>query len=383
MWGAVRMKDLHRDWAAAVRCFDLIIRDRASGGLTAPSTLAQLLSGHTFVIAGPAESFSADVPIWHPSDPADAEFLPIDALYGRYVPEHRSITIYVNRIGQDANRFGAEFEDLLTIVRIHEYFHALVHLGVAIETELADLSALMDRQDDGRRGFIDMRTERFHMIDDESHEFMAQAMTRACLTRFAGSDSERMLAIFDRLEKLQPPHYHVPSHFKERIARVEWPLVLRAARQEADACRPDGFSLRQGLLRLIEEFCERESGLGHLEWSVEVDNAATDRLKRALFADDRAAAVPSAGDQPAFLVDRFAGLKVEVFAREHGMPHFRVKCGEGSANYTIEDCTQLNGALQRQYRVIREWHAAHKQKLIDAWNSSRPSDCPIGEYRGK
>jgi hypothetical protein len=59
-------------------------------------------------------------------------------------------------------------------------------------------------------------------------------------------------------------------------------------------------------------------------------------------------------------VDRIHGLRIEVFAREHPPPHFRVSIGHESANYRISDCSQLNGGLQREYSVIRDWHRAHK-----------------------
>jgi hypothetical protein len=80
------------------------------------------------------------------------------------------------------------------------------------------------------------------------------------------------------------------------------------------------------------------------------------------------------------LIERFHGLRIEVFSNEHPPPHFRVKCAEDSGNYRISDCEQLNGGLRKYHAVIREWHSKHKSKLIAAWNSSRPSDCPVGEY---
>ena len=377
------MTDAHRDWATAVRCFDLMMRDRAPHSFPDPSIATQLQSGHAFVLGAPSENFSEKTPVWLPATPQDAEYLPIDVLYGTYDPKTRVIEIYVNRIGQDAKRFGAEFEELLSIVRLHEYVHALVHLGVPAETATASLSAFSCDQKGDRRTFFDERTGRFLAVDERSHEFIAQAVTYACLSTFGGSGSERMLEIFDRLEKAQPPHYRVPQSVKDGISRVDWSLVLRAARREADVCRPDEFELSQGLVQLALEFCERESRERDREWAMPVDDSAVQTLKQSLRLHDLTAAKAGSADQPEFLVDRFSGLKVEVFAREHGKPHFRVKCGDESANYTIEDCTQLNGGLQRQYRLIREWHATNKQRLIDKWNSSRPSDCPVGAYRGR
>lgn len=80
-------------------------------------------------------------------------------------------------------------------------------------------------------------------------------------------------------------------------------------------------------------------------------------------------------------VARFHGLRIEIFAREHPPPHFRVWCGGETANYRISDCKQLNGGLSRYYPVIRNWHAQNKMKLIDMWNSRRPTGCPVGKYQ--
>jgi len=70
-----------------------------------------------------------------------------------------------------------------------------------------------------------------------------------------------------------------------------------------------------------------------------------------------------------------------VFSNEHPPPHFGVKCGSETANYTIKDCVPLNRELRGYYRAISTWHAENKAKLIEAWNSRRPTDCPVGAYR--
>ncbi len=81
-------------------------------------------------------------------------------------------------------------------------------------------------------------------------------------------------------------------------------------------------------------------------------------------------------------VDRVNGLKIEVFADEHPPPHFRVTYQGLTANYRISDCGQINGGLARFYRNVRRWHTKHKTTLIDAWNQRRPTNCPVGPYRG-
>jgi len=115
------------------------------------------------------------------------------------------------------------------------------------------------------------------------------------------------------------------------------------------------------------------------EWVVEYDeHEAVEALHQALFRVDQEAAGEMAAT--AFLVDRFAGLRVEVFVREYSPPHFRVSCQRLAATFTIRDCSPLKGDLGRYQRVIRAWHEQNKPRLIETWNRLRPSDCPVGKY---
>ncbi len=123
------------------------------------------------------------------------------------------------------------------------------------------------------------------------------------------------------------------------------------------------------------------------EWAIQVDDPQTvAQLRTALnvFELHQRRAETGTRDTLEFLVDRFAGLRVEVFAREHSPPHFRVSVNGETANYRISDCAQLNGGLRRYYSEVRGWHAdaENKQMLIKAWNRLRPTDCPVGEYQG-
>jgi hypothetical protein len=80
-------------------------------------------------------------------------------------------------------------------------------------------------------------------------------------------------------------------------------------------------------------------------------------------------------------VARVGSLKIEVFSNEHPPPHFRVIYNGETANYRIEDCIQINGGLSKFRRNVVKWHAENKDVLIAAWNESRPTDCPVGEYK--
>ena len=80
-------------------------------------------------------------------------------------------------------------------------------------------------------------------------------------------------------------------------------------------------------------------------------------------------------------VARLNGLKIQVFSNEHPPPHFRVESNGETADFSIKDCTRINGGLDQWRKNIHLWHAKNKQSLIEAWNNNRPSDCPVGAYR--
>lgn len=83
-------------------------------------------------------------------------------------------------------------------------------------------------------------------------------------------------------------------------------------------------------------------------------------------------------------VDRFKGLKVEIFSNEHPPPHFRVRFQNSSANFRIDTCALLNGGgeVLKYENNIRLWWRDNKEKLIQFWNERRPSNCPVGRYAG-
>ncbi len=83
------------------------------------------------------------------------------------------------------------------------------------------------------------------------------------------------------------------------------------------------------------------------------------------------------------LVARVNGLKIEVFSNEHPPPHFHVIAPEIDASFSIEDCRLLKGDISSSAaQKVKYWHLHSKPKLIEAWNSSRPTGCTVGPYSG-
>ena len=375
--------DKHVAWADSIRVVNILVNGTSSTGLLDPSVAIPASTGNSFPLVAPRERFS-DEKLRLPPEIGQKELLPIDLLYGRYLPESHTIEIFYSQIDADAPLFGATFGQLLRIVRFHEYAHAILHLGVSGHAVVSQLHQFSENEATVA-DFLSRRTHSFCTINEATHEFLAQAITYGCILQEERQQAEQLLPIFEALEKRQPEHYLLPADVKEIAHRIDWSLVLEAARGDISVYQEPGFSLYEGLRALAKALASpMEAAPPKHEWCVVLDDSdvAVQDLRQAL--SDVDAKLQGTSNDPKlveFLVDRYRGLKIEVFADEHPPPHFRVRCSGEIANYKISDCTQLNGGLARHWRVIRRWHKKHKLDLIHAWDKARPSDCPVGEYR--
>ena len=78
-------------------------------------------------------------------------------------------------------------------------------------------------------------------------------------------------------------------------------------------------------------------------------------------------------------VARVRGLKIEVFAREHPPPHFHVSGGGIDAVFSLTDGAQIQGCIGgRDRALVQWWYARSRSVLIEAWNTTRPANCPVG-----
>lgn len=80
------------------------------------------------------------------------------------------------------------------------------------------------------------------------------------------------------------------------------------------------------------------------------------------------------------LVDRLGKIKIEIYSNEHVPPHFHVSSNGLKASFTIDDCTLLenSGFNGKLIKNIQDWFLHSKDKLIEVWNKTRPSDCVVG-----
>jgi len=246
------------DWATAIRVMDICIRGHQRVVPDdEPTLLVQRITRNPVLCGGATEHFSQHMPVWHPATPDEDGLRPIDVLYGQYDPTTRSIKIFVNRINQDAKTFGAEPDELLELVRIHEHAHAVIHLGSRADDVHRDLSDFGQSNKTDWSKFLSERTSWFTGFSLELHEFLAQALTYASVCGLSSQQrSARLRELFDALEAKQPAYYRLSSSVKDRAALAAWPLVLDAARGSIDVYREGDFTLAAGLDALVSNGAE-------------------------------------------------------------------------------------------------------------------------------
>ena len=211
----------------------------------------QRLARNPILCGGPAEYFSQDKPVKLGSH-YDDRLRSIDILYGHYELKTREIEIFVKRIDQDANIYGAEPGELCEIVRIHEYAHAIVHLGSRVDDVYEHLEISCRNKRTEWTEFVDRRTSWFTEFPNELHEFLAQALTYAALQKLSVTrKSEKLRQVFEALELKQPYEYRLSSEVKQCTAKADWALIIEEARSTTNIYIDQDFTLRAGLEALV------------------------------------------------------------------------------------------------------------------------------------
>jgi hypothetical protein len=373
-------------WAFGVMAVSAMSRGHIIGTTACDDarTLAERLTGNV-MLHSPTETFSQLMPTYSPP-PEDEGLAPIDIVYGHYSPESRLIEIFVNRIRHGAQQFGWEFADLLEIVRIHEYAHAIVHIGIDIRSVEHQLNTFLPGQNTSTdwESFTKERDKAFSTVDDESHELLAQAITLGCLSQQSDQfDSQRLIDTFLALAERQPRKYRLPPEVTLHTARhADWGVVLWAARGEIDCCRGSSFKLTDGLASLIRETAELP---GSTEASA--NSALTlfvDELQRRLANVDPAMKKSNSGNMELLFLKKGL-LEVRMYQeRAHKRPHFHIEYKrQYRASYALDTCEIIIGHMPKKYEAeILPLAAAMKDQLIEAWHAlngsvriTRSADC--------
>ena len=81
------------------------------------------------------------------------------------------------------------------------------------------------------------------------------------------------------------------------------------------------------------------------------------------------------------LVDKLGKIKIEIYSNEHPPAHFHISANGYKASLAIDDCRVLenSGFSPKVIKNIKDWFLYSKDRLIEVWNETRPSDCTVGK----
>ncbi len=167
-----------RQWADCVEVFDRLRTDPPLiNALPHPATAVPNLLQATFRPSSPREIFSDHRPTYSPL-PSEEDLIPIDILLGLYDPAKREITIFIKSIDYYAHTvFRCPPDDLTHVVRLHEYGHAIVHLGLLHPDDSKKLRTYPQGQQTNWHSFDTERDTLFSSLDESTHECLAQLIT--------------------------------------------------------------------------------------------------------------------------------------------------------------------------------------------------------------
>lgn len=152
------------------------------------------------------------------------DFIPICELLGRYDPNIREITIFKKGIDFAAQTLDCNAEHLRLVVRIHEWFHGLLHVGFSKHERFK-----VTQDESLWPGRLAEANAWFRWLDPELHERLVQLLTYHSLQSLqAGAASPKAQAkvqtasaAFEALARRQPAQYRI-----DRYASVERPKLF-------------------------------------------------------------------------------------------------------------------------------------------------------------
>ena len=115
----------------------------------------------------------------------------IDGLLGSYDASQRLITIFCKGIEHIALQLDLDPFHLNRIVTIHEYGHAVFHLGM-IQQEIALIDGMQPKSKEHIiADTLRMRTDAYNEVERYVHEQIAQGITSIALTNLRDSEETR------------------------------------------------------------------------------------------------------------------------------------------------------------------------------------------------
>ena len=152
-----------------------------------------------------------------------SDIIPIDEYLGRYDSSTQEITIFSKSIKQAASILKASPFHLTLIVRLHEYAHALLHLGI----EQGDHLSVLGKKSEWNERLSRMNAW-FNGLDPRLHETLAQLVTREGLRwlKYEATIPEALDAIdritdlFTELSERQLREYQIDEYEELSTTRL-------------------------------------------------------------------------------------------------------------------------------------------------------------------
>ncbi len=144
-----------------------------------------------------------------------AELIPIDGFLGIYTPERQEIKIFSQGIEQAAKRLNLRQQDITLIVRLHEWAHALLHLGLPEEERLR-----ITQDETLWPGTLAAATAAFQSLEHGLLERLAQLVVYHGLQSQSSSATapeaqavlRRITAAFEQLMQHAPMEYRIGKY---------------------------------------------------------------------------------------------------------------------------------------------------------------------------
>jgi hypothetical protein len=158
-----------------------------------------------------------------------ADLIPIDGLLGIYTPERQEIKIFNQGIEQVAKRLSLHQQDITLIVRLHEWAHALLHLGLPEEDRLR-----VTQNEALWPGTLAVATQAFQSLERGLHERLAQLIVYHVLRSLRSEASipkaqialERIAAAFEQLMRHAPCDYRIEKYTSVRREKILTSIAL-------------------------------------------------------------------------------------------------------------------------------------------------------------
>lgn len=166
--------------------------------------------------------------VWSEKNPAvgrrdRGEEIRIDGFLGLYDSSRKEITVFSKGIQRAAELLKASPEDLQQIVLLHEWAHALLHLGI----EQTEYRSMMLNGSLSKQHAAQMDSW-FNTLDPDLHETLAQLLVREGLRWLrehatipkSQASIDRIHDVFTRLMRRSPSRYRIEKFENVRQNRI-------------------------------------------------------------------------------------------------------------------------------------------------------------------